>query len=100
LTEEDKLILQRNKGVDADRELREVGSAFEEVKKRLVSAWMETNPRDEAGREKLWVATTILAQVETVLRTHVANGTVADKELERLKRAGEPKFRLRNINLI
>lgn len=88
---ENKLIAQQVAGVAADQDLRAVGSAFDDVKAELFAAWMATAPRDDTGREKLWIATTILTNVEKVLRRRVDNGRVAEKDLDLIRKAGEPK---------
>lgn len=88
---EGKLISQQKSGAEAEQELRATGEAFAEVKKEFFAAWMASAPRDESGREKLWVATTILTQVEKILRNRVANGKVAQIELDAIRKAGAPK---------
>lgn len=91
MTEEDKLVVQQVRGNAAHQELKVTGDAFVNLKKRYVDAWAASDPRDTAGREKLWVATTILSAVESQLRQYVADGKVADKELDRIRNAGQPK---------
>lgn len=88
---ENKLIADQNAGAAARSDLLAVGDAFDEVKGNLFAAWMRTAPRDDTGREKLWVATTLLTQVEKVLRNRVSNGQVAEVELEAIRKAGDPK---------
>lgn len=87
--DEGKLHEQRNLGAAADAELKIVASAFISLKNGYFDAWMKSDPRDVAGREKLWVATTIVTQIEAQLRKAVSDGVVADKEIERKKRATE-----------
>jgi hypothetical protein len=79
------------KAGEAQVELKLLGEAFQKLRNDLVSAWMETNPRDDAGREKLWLATTQLTQVERTLRTVVQSGEVAQKEIAAIKSAGDPR---------
>lgn len=90
---EAKLIEQRNKGAAADVELRVTGESFVGLRKQLFDAWLVTDPRDQAGREKLWLATSMLTRVENMLRGHVQNGRVAQKELDAIRKTGEPKKR-------
>jgi hypothetical protein len=75
----------QTKGVAAQQELKLTGEAFAELKKAYVEAWSNSDPRDTAGREKIWAATTILTQVEKRLRSHVTNGKVAEKQLEAIR---------------
>lgn len=83
------MILQRARGIQAEQELKVVGEAFAALKDGYTEAWMKSDPRDTSGREKIWVATTIISKVEDQLRKAVSNGVVASKELERKKRADE-----------
>lgn len=85
------------KAANAENELRLLGEAFEKLRTALVQAWQNSDPRDEKGREKLWVATTQLTQVERSLRTVVRDGKVAQKEIDAIKKAGEPKSLLRRL---
>jgi hypothetical protein len=97
LSDEGKLHEQRIRGTAAQRELSVTGEAFEAVKKQYVDAWMQSDVRDTAGREKLWVATTILTLVEKQLRQYVADGRFAEEELKRLKKAGEKPTALERL---
>lgn len=90
---EGKLYADLQKGAAAEAELRITGEAFAGLRAALIDAWEKTDPRDTTGREKLWIATTQLTQVETALRRHVANGRTAAAEIEKIRRAGEPKKR-------
>ena len=90
---EGKLLADMQKGNEADAELRLTAEAFKGLRAALVTAWETTNPRDTAGREKLWVATTQLTQIEAALRGYVANGRIASKEIEAIRKSGEPKKR-------
>src|ERR1700761_6233468 len=97
MSDENRLTEQMAKGALADAALREVGSAFDEIKREIAAAWMESAPRDDAGREKLWLATTLLTRVENVLRTRMANGHVAKAELDALRKAGGPQKKVLNL---
>jgi len=90
---ENKLHAQRSLGAAADFELKVVAESFKALRDEYVKAWAGSDPRDTAGREKMWLATTILTRVEAMLRTHVSNGKVAERELDALRAAGEPKKR-------
>jgi hypothetical protein len=91
MIDEGKLRTQLNAGIAADRELKQTAEAFGKLREEYTKAWMVSDARDTAGREKIWLATTILTRVEEMLRTTVTNGRVAEKELEALRKAGEPK---------
>ena len=91
MTREDKLHSDLNKGARSEAELQMVAGSFNELRESYFKAWLESAPRDAAGREKLWVAATILAQVEKSLRVHVQNGKIAADEIKKIREAGEPK---------
>jgi hypothetical protein len=93
MTDEDRLEKQHRDGFEAARELKQTEEAFKALREGYVQAWQNSDPRDTAGREKIWVAMTILSKVEGQLRTTVTNGRVAQAEIEALRRAGEPKKR-------
>lgn len=90
---EGKLHGDVQKGSEAESELRLTGEAFKGLRAALINAWERTDPRDGVGREKLWIATTQLTQVEQALRAYANNGRIAAKELEAIRKAGEPKKR-------
>jgi hypothetical protein len=88
---EAKLIAQQNRGAVADAELKVTGDSFKALRAEYGKAWENSDPRDTAGREKLWLATTILTKVEEALRAHVSTGKIAQQQLDALRSAGEPK---------
>ncbi len=63
--------------------------AFASLEKAYFDTWKQTGIRDDAGREKLWLAVKVMGDVKAHLEAVVSNGTVAKKELERL--ASRPK---------
>jgi hypothetical protein len=91
MIDENKLLRQVEKGAVADRELRLLGEAFTDLKAAYMQAWENTAPRDTAGREKLWEACTILSKVEGQLRSFVQTGVIAGKQIDEIRKAGEPK---------
>lgn len=78
---------------EAAAELKQTAAGFITLRASYIDAWEKTDARDTTGREKLWVAMTILAKVETHLRSVVNNGVVAKREIEALRTAGEPRKR-------
>jgi hypothetical protein len=99
--QEMKLNAQRNRGEAANAELLVLGDSFKALRAAYGAAWENSDPRDTAGREKLWSATTILTKVEEALRAHVVTGKVAQKQLDDLRAAGEPKpIPLRNFRRV
>lgn len=93
---ENKLHVVMQNAARAAVELELTGAAFAKLRANLIEAWQASDPRDEKGREKLWLATTQLTQVETALRTLVQNGAVAKKEIDAIRKAGDPKRFFRN----
>lgn len=100
MSDEAKMDAQLSRGIAAERDLAVLSEAFEATKKRYVDGWLASDPRDTAGREKLWVATTIVSLVESQLRQYVSDGKVAEAQLEEIRKAGEPKSRLASIPLL
>lgn len=89
----DKLNSQLYLGQNAAAELEVTGRAFTAIKKQYTDAWLMSEARDAEGREKLWVATTLLTLVEKQMRQYVSDGKVAEKNIEELRKAAEPKKR-------
>ena len=61
--------------------------AFTLLEKRYVDEWRVTNFRDTDARERLWQAVNIVGKVRDHLAGAVANGRLAQRELEQLHRA-------------
>lgn len=91
MSTEDKLIADADAGAAAARALEITGEAFAELKQQMFDAWLASDRRDEAGREKLWIATTTLSKVEGLLRKRVMNGRVAEREIDAIRQAAERK---------
>lgn len=91
MIDEDKLTADADKGAAAARALEVTGEAFAELKKQMFDAWVASGTRDEAGREKLWIATTQLSKVEELLRKRVMNGRVAEREIDAIRKEAERK---------
>lgn len=89
--QENKLHIQRTRGAAADAELKVTAESFVALRASYVQAWENSDPRDSAGREKIWIAMTVLTKVEAMLRSHVSNGKIAERELDAIRKAGEPK---------
>lgn len=88
--DEGKLLADVSKMHAAGQDLRTVGTAFDDLRQEYFKVWQGTDPRDDKGREKLWVASTILTQVENSLRKTIANGRIAQADIERIRKAAEP----------
>lgn len=91
MTYEDNMAAQHTRGIEAGHALDSFNAAFAAVRENYVDAWMKSNPRDTEGREKLWVATTIVSAVQNQLMQWVRDGKVSEKQLEQIRKAGEPK---------
>lgn len=86
-----KLYAAVEKGAIAQNELRLTNEAYEEVKHRLQLKWLSTQAHDTAGREKLWLSTCLLSQVQNVMLRHVRDGQIAEKEIEAIRKAAKHK---------
>jgi hypothetical protein len=81
----DELALRRDadRAARADRLLKD--ETFIETLDGLgdayFKAWLATNARDTDGRERLWLARTVLTRVREDIATLVSNGKIAMHEL-------------------
>jgi hypothetical protein len=82
---EDRVGQQMRDGARAEQELLLTGDAFQTLKAEYIKAWEATPLRDNDGRERLWQAVQIVGKVESHLRQTVANGRVAQKDMDRLR---------------
>lgn len=89
--DEGKLLEQTSLGSHAQAELNTLGKAFSDVRAELTTAWAASGPKQEHDREKLWLAVSLLTRVENIMRGYAANGRVAQKQLDEIRKAGEPK---------
>jgi len=74
-----------------DNEL--LSEAFAALEESYASAWRSTSIEDVSGREKLFLAINIVGKVRDHLNAVVANGRLAQAELEELSRVAERRKR-------
>ena len=74
-----------------DHEL--LSEAFEALERSYIAAWRATTIDDTAGREKLFLAINIVGKVRDHLASVVANGRLAEAELQQLAHLAERKRR-------
>lgn len=67
--------------------------AFETLGKSYIEAWRATTISDVAGREKLFLAINVVGKVRDHLASAVANGRLAEAELNELAQMAERKRR-------
>jgi hypothetical protein len=81
---EDKLEHAVSRGAQAEALLRNelLVEAFDRLDFEYVKAWRVTPARDTIAREKLWQAVNVLGKVREHLTGMIANGKVAQAELE------------------
>jgi hypothetical protein len=92
----DEIALNRaaERAARAETLLRDelLAEAFDILDQEYVKAWRATAARDDDARERLWQAVQIVAKVRDHLASAVANGKLAQRELndlaERKKRFG------------
>jgi hypothetical protein len=58
---------------------------FADYKTELTEQWMKSPARDEEGREKLWLAVSMLGKIEKMLRESLETGKLAKLELDHKK---------------
>jgi hypothetical protein len=71
-------------GAKADIELNHPATvaAFKAVEENYVKAWLNTSARDQEGRELAWMAISVLENVKSVLLQAIADGKVAQAQIE------------------
>lgn len=96
MANEHKLIAATSKAVHADRLMRDetLTDAFKGLEDAYTAAWRNTSIDDAAGREKLFLAINVVGKVRDHLLRIVANGRVAQAELDEITRSAERKKRL------
>lgn len=58
-----------------------IAEAFTDLEAAYITAWRMSDPRDNDGRERLWIALQIVGKVRTHLQAVIADGTIAAAEL-------------------
>lgn len=59
-------------------------SAYDEIEKQLIDGWIKSPPRDSDLRERLWHSIHANRRHKEMLQSHISNGSLAQKELEKL----------------
>jgi hypothetical protein len=70
-----------------------LAEAFDALEANYTSAWRRTTIDDAAGREKLFLAINIVGKVRDHLSSVVANGKLAQAELNELLQVAERRKR-------
>ena len=81
-----KLLRDRERGARAEALLRDdlLTETFEILEKRYIEEWAMTQFRDQEARERLWTAVNVNRKYRDHLRTVVASGKLAQKQLNDL----------------
>jgi hypothetical protein len=83
MTDEQRLALGNRAKEVLDNEA--FTAAFNEIEQELTQAWKTSPQRDSEGRERLFLALTMLAKVKASLTTTMETGKLALMELEHKK---------------
>lgn len=78
-------IEQRIYDGDRAREVLEneaFAAVFNDIEAELLNAWKSSPQRDAEGRERLFMAMTMLGKVKACLQTRLETGTLARLDLE------------------
>lgn len=83
---EDKKATAIARGKRAELLLKDelIVEAFETLKKDYFKGWLESDPRDTDGRERLWHASQIIGKVQAHLGRVMSDGKIAQRELDDL----------------
>ncbi len=84
MSDESKLNAEAARGARAEILLRNelLQEAFTVLEARYVEEWRVTQFRDTDARERLWQAVNILRKVKDHLGATIANGKLAQRELD------------------
>ena len=84
MTDEIKLNQDIARATQAEALLRNglLQDAFTGLEMQFMDAWRLTQVRDTDARERLWQAVNVVGKVQDVLRVHVNNGKLAQRQLD------------------
>jgi len=71
-----------------------LNEAFATLEESYIAAWRATRHDDQAGREKLFLAVNVIGKVKEHINTVIANGKLAQAELNKLHADADRKKRL------
>ena len=57
-------------------------NAFDAIEQELTEQWKKSPPRDEVGREKIYMAQCMLQKLKTALESTMTSGKLATAELQ------------------
>lgn len=88
MTDESKLLTQRNRGARAEALLDNdlLTEAFDKTEETLMALWRESAPDDTGGRERIYMGQRMLQNVKNHITQIVSTGRAAEKELIRMKK--------------
>ena len=58
-----------------------LAGAFTELEAALTTAWKQSEPRDNDGRERAWQAVTLVSRIKAALHSVMIDGQIAAREL-------------------
>lgn len=61
-----------------------LAEAFNTLEAAYIAAWRATPPLDTQAREKLFLAVNVIGKVKEHLQSVIANGKLADAEMQRM----------------
>jgi hypothetical protein len=70
-----------------------LNEAFKTLEEQYIAFWRATKPEDEPGREKAYIAINVIGKVKDHLSAVIANGKLAQAELNKLHADAERKKR-------
>lgn len=65
--------------------------AFADLRQGYIDAWLNTDARDEAGRQLAWLAVTNLDRVRKHFESVITSGKIALKTLDMIEEVRRPK---------
>jgi hypothetical protein len=89
MSDEQKLHEDISAGTRAADALETMGSALDALEAEYVAGWRNTAARDTDARERLWQAVQIVGKVRTHLSKVAADGKLAEREVNEIRKFGE-----------
>jgi hypothetical protein len=92
---DDRLLDARNRAVRAQALVDDplLKEGFDALEAAYIAMWRATRPEDQNAREKLYLAVNVIGKLREHLQSVIANGRLADSELNALTQEQERRKR-------
>jgi len=92
MTDELKINQRKSRGARAEQLLQDefFKETLEKIEQDYIAAWRRSDPKDIDGREVLYSAISVVADIINHIKSIAADGRMAQKELENLEKLRQP----------